>query len=203
MLRLPIPFPCVASRLSRFAHVCLKRGHRDRREYSVNAVLRNTLQIYCTTEKKRMSRHQWISAFFGQNLHDSGKYCVCFLVIEFVYVPPFILRLHYVPGGPFARNVACRGVLVIHFSDFQDLRFFYVFYVFLRCITISVTSRGSDKPMCHGCAKVRYGYPRSVKVSYGRNLDTIRYKAQCFLLYTNKSFEIITIALLNNRLQID
>ena len=41
MLRLPIPFPCVASRLSRFANGCLKRGRRDRREHSVNAVLPN------------------------------------------------------------------------------------------------------------------------------------------------------------------
>ena len=41
VLRLPIPFPCVASRLSRFAHGCLKRGHRDRREHSVNAVSKN------------------------------------------------------------------------------------------------------------------------------------------------------------------
>ena len=40
VLRLPIPFPCAASRLSRFAHGCLKRGRRDRREHSVNAVLR-------------------------------------------------------------------------------------------------------------------------------------------------------------------
>ena len=39
VLRLPIPFPCVASRLSRFAHGCLKRGRRDRGEHSVNAVL--------------------------------------------------------------------------------------------------------------------------------------------------------------------
>ena len=38
VLRLPIPFPCFASRLSRFAHGCLKRGRRDRREHSVNAV---------------------------------------------------------------------------------------------------------------------------------------------------------------------
>ena len=66
------------------------------------------------------------------------------------------------PAAPFARNVACRGVLVIHFSDFQDLNTFC--YVFLRCITISVTSRGSDKPVCHGCAKVRYGYPRSITI---------------------------------------
>ena len=29
---------------------------------------------------------------------------------------------------------------------------------------ISVTSRGSDKPVCHGAAKVRYGYPRSVTI---------------------------------------
>ena len=39
VLRLPIPFPCVASR--RFDHGCLKRGRHDRREHSVNAVLRN------------------------------------------------------------------------------------------------------------------------------------------------------------------
>ena len=37
VLRLPIPFPCVASRLSRFDHGCLKCGCRDRREHSVNA----------------------------------------------------------------------------------------------------------------------------------------------------------------------
>ena len=35
VLRLPIPFPCVASRLSRFDHGCLKCGHRDRPEHSV------------------------------------------------------------------------------------------------------------------------------------------------------------------------
>ena len=44
---LPIPFPCVASRLSRFAHGCLKRGRRDRREHCVNAVL------YYRFQKKR------------------------------------------------------------------------------------------------------------------------------------------------------
>ena len=39
------------------------------------------------------------------------------------------------PAAPFARNVACRGVLVIHFSDFQDLLRFVTFsymYVVLR-----------------------------------------------------------------------
>ena len=34
------------------------------------------------------------------------------------------------PAAPFARNVACRGVLVIDFSDFQDrLRFVTFSYV--------------------------------------------------------------------------
>ena len=41
--------------------------------------------------KKKSSCHQWISAFFGQHLRDSGKYFACFLVIGFVYVPPFYL----------------------------------------------------------------------------------------------------------------
>ena len=29
---------------------------------------------------------------------------------------------------------------------------------------ISVTNRGSDKPVCHGGAKVRYGCPRSITI---------------------------------------
>ena len=29
---------------------------------------------------------------------------------------------------------------------------------------ISVISRGSDKPVCNGGAKVRYGYPRSITI---------------------------------------
>ena len=37
------------------------------------------------------------------------------------------------PAAPFSRNVACRGVLVIYFSDFQDLLRFVTFsYVVLR-----------------------------------------------------------------------
>ena len=37
------------------------------------------------------------------------------------------------PAAPFARNVALRGVLVIYFSDFQDLLRFVTFsYVVLR-----------------------------------------------------------------------
>ena len=40
------------------------------------------------------------------------------------------------PAVPFARNVACRGVLVIHFSDFQDLLRFVTFsYVVLRYLS--------------------------------------------------------------------
>ena len=34
----------------------------------------------------------------------------------------------------------------------------------LHCITISVTSGGSDKLVCHGAAKVCYGYPRSIMI---------------------------------------
>ena len=37
LLRLPIPFPCVASCLSCFDHGRLKRGCHDRQEHSVNA----------------------------------------------------------------------------------------------------------------------------------------------------------------------
>ena len=37
------------------------------------------------------------------------------------------------PAAPFAGNVACRGVLVIYFSDFQDPSRFVTFsYVVLR-----------------------------------------------------------------------
>ena len=65
------------------------------------------------------------------------------------------------PAALFARNVACRGSLVIY-SLFS--RSIMSCYVFLRCITISVTSRSSDKPVCHGGAEVRYGCPRSVTI---------------------------------------
>ena len=69
------------------------------------------------------------------------------------------------PAAPFARNVSCRGVLVIYFSDFQDLLRFITFcYVLLRFITISVIGRGSDKLVCHGGAKVCYGYPGSITI---------------------------------------
>ena len=57
------------------------------------------------------------------------------------------------PAAVFARNVASLFSRSIVFC-----------YVFLRCVTISVTSRGSDKPMCHRVAKVRYGYPRSITI---------------------------------------
>ena len=45
LLRLPILFPCVASRLSSFDHSRLKCGRRDRQEHSVNAVLQEVLKI--------------------------------------------------------------------------------------------------------------------------------------------------------------
>ena len=47
VLRLPFPFPCVASRLFRFAQGCLNRGRRDHWEHGVNAVLCTTpLYVY-------------------------------------------------------------------------------------------------------------------------------------------------------------
>ena len=61
------------------------------------------------------------------------------------------------PAAPFARNEARLGILVLYFSAFK------IYYVLLG-ITISVTSRGIDKPVCHEAAKVRYGYPRSITI---------------------------------------
>ena len=75
----------------------------------------------------------------------------------------FILRIHYVPGGP-GRPVCSKRSVPWNFGQiflcFQDL----LRLVILRCITISITSRGSDKPVCHGGAKVRYGYPLSISI---------------------------------------
>ena len=47
LLRLPIPFTCVASRISRFDYVCLKRGCCDRREHSVNATYVLIVRVIC------------------------------------------------------------------------------------------------------------------------------------------------------------
>ena len=65
------------------------------------------------------------------------------------------------PAAPFARNVACRGILVKYFSVFK---IYYVLLSFLMLHYDIVTSRGSDKPVCHGGAKVRYGCPRSITI---------------------------------------
>ena len=69
--------------------------------------------------------------------------------------PFLILRLHYVP-------VAYRGILVIYFSVFS--RSITSCYVFLPWITIPVTNRGSNKPVCHGGTKERYDYPQSITI---------------------------------------
>ena len=53
VLCLPIPFPCVASRLSRFDHRCLKRGRRD---HSVNAVLGTTTSVHTLITGKRVRK---------------------------------------------------------------------------------------------------------------------------------------------------
>ena len=65
------------------------------------------------------------------------------------------------PATLFARNVACRGILVKYFSVFK---IYYVLLSFLPCITTSVTSRGSDNPVCHGGPKVCYGCPQSITI---------------------------------------
>ena len=58
LLRLPIPFQYVASRLSRFVHGGLKRGCRGRREHSVNAVLG------AVKERANNRDRLWISVSF-------------------------------------------------------------------------------------------------------------------------------------------
>ena len=69
-----------------------------------------------------------------------------------------------VPAAPFARNVACREILVKCFFVFKI--YYVLLSIILPCSTISVTSRGSDKPVCPGGVKVRYrnGCPRSITI---------------------------------------
>ena len=75
-----------------------------------------------------------------------------------------ILRLRYVPGSPGSPVCSKRSVpwnfchyIVLCFQDL--VKFSY------RSVTISVTSRGSDKAVCHGGAMVRYGYPQSITIN--------------------------------------
>ena len=70
-----------------------------------------------------------------------------------------------VPGGPGSPVCSKRSVpwnFSHKFPCFQDPLRLVIF--FLRSIMISVTSRGSDKPACHGGAKVSYGCPRSITI---------------------------------------
>ena len=69
---------------------------------------------------------------------------------------------------PFARNVACRGILVIYLSVFK------VYYVLLSSRTLCYDSRGSDKPVCCGGATVLFGYPRSITI-----INTFYYSILC------------------------
>ena len=78
-------------------------------------------------------------------------------------------------AAAFARHIECRGILVIYFSVFKT---YYVLFssltlcvcgitsclVRLHCVSISVTSHGSDKPVCHGGATALNGYPRSITI---------------------------------------
>ena len=54
-------------------------------------------------------------------------------------------------AAPFARNVACQGILVIFFSVLK------IYYVLLSFLTLYYT-------WCHGGATVLYGYPRSIMI---------------------------------------
>ena len=65
--------------------------------------------------------------------------CLCsdgsatYLLHSFVLLYCVYTMFPAAPAAPFARNVACRGVLVIYFSDSQDLLRFVTFsYVVLR-----------------------------------------------------------------------
>ena len=95
-----------------------------------------------------------IGPAYAQHTEDT---CICCLLNNGGV--SLILRLHYVPGGTGSSVSSKRSVpwnfCHIYFSVFNLLSF-------LPCITISVTSRGSDKPMCHGGGEVRYGHPRSI-----------------------------------------
>ena len=93
-----------------------------------------------------------------------------------------IQRLHYDPCGPGRPVCSKRSKLV----DWCRIILLYISLftssitscqVFLRCITISVTSRGSDKPMRRGGAKVRYGYPRFITIISTFYYDLLRSSA--------------------------
>ena len=98
-----------------------------------------------------------------------------------------------VPAAPFASNVACRGVLVIYFSDFQDLLRFVTFSLVLRYVTVTHDpSRLLARSItaCYVLLRSVAFLPRcntffrSVKVIYGRNVDTLQYKAHfCPFVY--------------------
>ena len=68
-----------------------------------------------------------------------------------------MLRLHYVPGGHGSSVCSKRSVPL-------DVGHCVYISVFLRCSTISITGRDGHKPVCHGGAKVLYGYPRSITI---------------------------------------
>ena len=72
-------------------------------------------------EKKRLLPFIDLQLFgYINKFLDGALYCV------YIMFPA-------APAAPFARNIACRGVLVIYFSDFQDPSCFVTFsYVVLR-----------------------------------------------------------------------
>ena len=82
---------------------------------------------------RRSYRNRWVSADFVEIVVSPWDVLTesLGLLTEPVYCV-YTMSLA-APTAPFARNVACRGVLVIYFSDFQDLLRFVTFsYVVLR-----------------------------------------------------------------------
>ena len=86
------------------------------------------LLVYpCSVVRRGRCRSHFSIIFFSETVwpikfkfHVEHPYCV------YTMFPA-------APAAPFARNVACRGALVIYFSDFQDLlRFVTFYYVLLR-----------------------------------------------------------------------
>ena len=102
-----------------------------------------------------------------------------FSMRKFCRLIELILHLHYVPGSSVCSKRSVPWNFGHIFLCFQDpLRLVKFSYV---CFTVSVTSRGSDKPVCLGSDKLCYGYPRSIttisKFYYGLLCS---YAVSCF-----------------------
>ena len=64
----------------------------------------------------------------------------------------------------FARNEACRGILVIRIFLFSYYQCDYVVKFSSVVLRYPITNRGSDKPVCHEGAKALCGYLGSITI---------------------------------------